>query len=151
MKNVVNKIRDFTSSTLVLRRDRVLREIFLCCICLCCRRKYFLPLLIWAATSENITLGMCVKSIFLVCLESSLVKNAITKTYLYHFDPLKSHFYIVKLWFTGYILFCLFLLKNINFGYSLEPPRRGPPRRGGSNEYTQFMFWAKIWKYQNFH
>ena len=29
----------------------------------------------------------------------------------------------------------MFLLKNIDCGYSLEPPRRG-----GSNEYQQFMF-----------
>ena len=26
-------------------------------------------------------------------------------------------------------------------GYSLEPPRRG-----GSNEFPQSMFWAEIWK-----
>ena len=34
----------------------------------------------------------------------------ITKTYLYNFDPLKPHFYIVKLGFTGvYIIFsCTF-------------------------------------------
>ena len=31
--------------------------------------------------------------------------------------------------------------QNIDCGYSLEPPRRG-----GSNEYPQSMFWAKIWK-----
>ena len=31
--------------------------------------------------------------------------------------------------------------QNIDCGYSLEPPRRG-----GSNEYPQFMFWAEIWK-----
>ena len=30
---------------------------------------------------------------------------------------------------------------NIDCGYSLEPPRRG-----GSNEYQQSMFWAKIRK-----
>ena len=29
--------------------------------------------------------------------------------------------------------------------YSLEPPRRG-----GSNEYTQSMFWAGIWKILDF-
>ena len=61
----------------------------------------------------------------------------ITKTYLYNFDPLISHSYIVKLGFTGYTLFFLFLLKNIDCGYSLEPPR---PQRGGSNEYPQSMF-----------
>ena len=31
--------------------------------------------------------------------------------------------------------------KNIDCGYSLEPPRRG-----GSNEYLQSMFWAEIRK-----
>ena len=43
----------------------------------------------------------------------------ITKTYLYryNFDPLKPHFYVVKLGFTRYTLF--FLLKNIDCGYSL--------------------------------
>ena len=35
----------------------------------------------------------------------------------------------------------LFLLKNIDCGYLLEPPRRG-----GSNEYPQSMFWAEVWK-----
>ena len=32
----------------------------------------------------------------------------ITKTYLYNFDPLKPHFHIVKLGFTGVTLFFLF-------------------------------------------
>ena len=31
--------------------------------------------------------------------------------------------------------------QNIDCGYSLEPPRRG-----GSNEYSQSMFWAEIRK-----
>ena len=38
------------------------------------------------------------------------------------------------------LLFNIFALK-INCGYTLEPPRRG-----GSNEYTQSMFWNKIRK-----
>ena len=59
----------------------------------------------------------------------------ITKTRLYNFDPLKSHFYIVKLGFTGVSIIFLFLHKNIDCGYSLKPPRRG-----GSNEYPQSMF-----------
>ena len=50
----------------------------------------------------------------------------ITKTCLYNFDPLKPHFYIVKLRFTGYTLFFLFLLKSIDCGYSLEPPPKKP-------------------------
>ena len=69
----------------------------------------------------------------------------ITKTRLYEFDPLKTHFYIAKLGFTGYTLFFLFLLKNIDCGYSLEPPCRG-----GSNEYLQSMFWAEMWKLSEF-
>ena len=40
----------------------------------------------------------------------------IKKTCLYNFDPLKPHFYIVKLVFTGVYLFFLFLLKNIVCG-----------------------------------
>ena len=60
------------------------------------------------------------------------IVNIITKTCLYNFDPLKSHFYIVKL---GYTFIFLYQLKNIDCGYSLEPPRRG-----GSNEYPQSMF-----------
>ena len=62
-------------------------------------------------------------------------KNHITKTYLYNFDPLKPHFYIVKLGFTGVYIIFLFLLKIVDFGYSLKPP--GP---GGSNEYPQSIF-----------
>ena len=69
----------------------------------------------------------------------------ITKTCPYNFDPLKPHFHIVKLGFTGVYIIFLFLLKNIDCGYSLEPPRRG-----GSNEYPQSMFWAEIWKISEF-
>ena len=60
--------------------------------------------------------------------------------------PLKLHFYIVKLWFTGLYDIFLFLLKNIDCDNSLEPPRRG-----GSNEYPQSIFWAEYEKYQNFY
>ena len=70
----------------------------------------------------------------------------ITKTCLYNFDPLKPHFYIVKLGFIGITLFFLFLLKNIDCGYSLEPPRWG-----GSNEYPLSMFWTEIWKISVFY
>ena len=60
----------------------------------------------------------------------------ITKQRLYNFEPLESHFYIVKLGFTEvYIIFLILLKTNIDCGYSLEPPRRG-----GSNEYPQSMF-----------
>ena len=63
----------------------------------------------------------------------------ITKTCIYNFDPIKSHFYIVKLGLQGYTLFFLFLLGNIDCGYSLEPSRRD-----GSNELPQYMFRAVI-------
>ena len=43
--------------------------------------------------------------------------------------------YVIKLGFLGVYLFFLILLQNIDCGYSLEPPRRA-----GSNVYTQFMF-----------
>ena len=59
----------------------------------------------------------------------------ITKTYLYNFDPLNPHFYIVKLGFTGVYIIFLIPAQNIDCGYSLEPPRQG-----GSNEYPQSMF-----------
>ena len=62
----------------------------------------------------------------------------ITKTCLYIFDPLKPHFYIVKLGFTGVFIIFLISAQNIDCGYSLEPPRRG-----GSNEYSQSMFSAE--------
>ena len=52
-----------------------------------------------------------------------LPRACITKTCLYKFDPLKPHFCIVKLWFTG--VYIIFLISA---------------RRGGSNEYPQSMF-----------
>ena len=56
--------------------------------------------------------------------------------------PLKPCFYIiVKLVFTGVYIFFLFLFKNIDCRYSLEPPRWG-----SSNENPQSMFWAEICK-----
>ena len=64
----------------------------------------------------------------------------ITKTDLYSLYPLKPHLYIVKLGFTGVYIIFLFLLKNIDCGYSLELPRRG------SSNYPQSMFWAEIRK-----
>ena len=60
---------------------------------------------------------------------------AITKIYLYNFDPIKPNFYLVKLGLTGVYIIFLISAKNIDCGYSLEPPRRG-----GSNEYPQSMF-----------
>ena len=46
----------------------------------------------------------------------------ITKTFLYNFDPLKPHFYIVKLGFRGVYIILLISAKNIDCGYALELP-----------------------------
>ena len=60
---------------------------------------------------------------------------AIRKTCPCNEYPPKPHFYIANLGYAGVYLFFLFLLQNIDCGYSLEPPRRG-----GSNVYPQSMF-----------
>ena len=49
--------------------------------------------------------------------------------------PLEPHFYITQPGYVGVYLFFLFLLQNIDCGYSLEQPRRG-----GSSMYPQSMF-----------
>ena len=69
----------------------------------------------------------------------------ITKTYLYNFDSLKPHFYIVKLGFAGvYIIFLIFALKH-KFWVLLEPPRRG-----SSNEYPQSVLSRNMKKISEF-
>ena len=78
-------------------------------------------------------------------MSESIFLESITKTYLYNFDPLKPHFYIVKLGFTGVYIIFLISAQNIDCGYSLEPPRWG-----GSNKYPQSMFCAEIWKISEF-
>ena len=47
--------------------------------------------------------------------------------------------------FTGVYIIFVISAQNIDCGYSLEPPRRG-----GSNEYPQSMFWAEMWKIPEF-
>ena len=59
--------------------------------------------------------------------------------------PLKSHFYIIKLGFTGVYISFLISAQKHRLWYLLEPPRRG-----GSNEYPQSMFWAEMWKISEF-
>ena len=59
----------------------------------------------------------------------ALIVLTIRKTCPCNVYPLKPHIYIVKLGFTGVYLFFLFLLQNIDCGYSL-----------GSNVYPQSMF-----------
>ena len=64
-----------------------------------------------------------------------MILESIMKTCQCKVYPLKPYFYIVKLGYAGVYLFFLFLLQNIDCGYSLEQPRRG-----GSNVYPQSMF-----------
>ena len=72
--------------------------------------------------------------IILICSEKSdtdfrsfvcsLFGTVITKTYLYSFDPLEPHFYIVKLGFTGvYIIFLISVQKH-RLWVLVRPPQR---------------------------
>ena len=60
-------------------------------------------------------------------------------------DPIKPRFYTVKMVFTGVNIIFPISAQKHRLWYSLEPPRRG-----GSNEYQQSMFWAEIWKLSEF-
>ena len=44
----------------------------------------------------------------------------------------------MKIFSGKFLLFFFIYAQNIDCGYTLEPPRRG-----GSNEYPQSMFWSK--------
>ena len=81
---------------------------------------------------------------YVFCRCGSTNEVDITKTYLYNFDPLKPHFYIVKLGFAGVYIIFLISTQNIDCGYSLELSHRG-----GSNEYN-LCFEQKYEKYLNF-
>ena len=57
-----------------------------------------------------------------------------------HAHMIYSNFFMAKINNFHRNFFDIFLIfaKNIDCGYTLEPPRRG-----GSNEYPQSMFWSK--------
>ena len=57
-----------------------------------------------------------------------------------HAHMIYSNFFQVKIDNFHMTIFDIFLIfaQNIDCGYTLEPPRRG-----GSNEYPQSMFWSK--------
>ena len=65
-----------------------------------------------------------VQSSLILLVSFAVVKNInedtkdITKTRLYNFDPLKPHFYIVKLGFTGVYIIVLISAQKIDCGYS---------------------------------
>ena len=65
-----------------------------------------------------------------------------TRKHIYMFLILLYPTFIQYNWgLQRYALELLFLLKNIDCGYSLKPPRQG-----GSYKYLQSMFWPEIWK-----
>ena len=59
------------------------------------------------------------------------------KTYLYNFDPLEPHFYIVKLGFTGVNIIFLISAQKHRLWVLV---RTASARRGSCNEYPQSMF-----------
>ena len=71
---------------------------------------------------ELATLGSTVKCTSDCAEDPSNTHIDIPKTCLYNFGPLKPQFYIVKLGFIEVYIIFLILLKNIDCGYSLEPP-----------------------------
>ena len=69
----------------------------------------------------------CSSSLFVrlwLNVASVLYLFVIKTTYLYNCDPIKPHFYIVKLEFTGVQITFLMSAQNIDCGYSLEPSTR---------------------------
>ena len=77
-------------------------------------------------------------------------RSAITKTRLYNFDPLKPHFYIVKLGFTGvYIIFLISAQKH-RLWVLVRTAVLTSTHNIYFNEYPQYIFWAEIWKISEF-
>ena len=82
---------------------------------------YSRPPVLFSSTDVHNFTGMC-----LVLFSHQIVarcSHVITKTCPCNVYTLEPHFYIAKLGYEGVYLFFLFLLQNIDCGYSLEPPR----------------------------
>ena len=93
-----------------------------CLFCYCCWWRWFSVI----ASCKNIILfpSDTANTMTTLNIGTNRPEQHITKTYLYNFHPLKPHFYIVKLGFTGVYIIFLISAKNIDCGYLLEPPRR---------------------------
>ena len=63
------------------------------------------------------------------------------------FDPLKPHFYIVKLGFTGVYIIFLFPLKNVDCMYSLEQPLTSTHNLCFEEKYENYQKFLS----ENFH
>ena len=74
-------------------------------------------------------------SLFLYLLQTVFAQlQGITKTYPYNFDPLKPHFYIAKLGYTG--VYIIFLISAQKHGLCVLV-------RTASNKYPQSMFLSR--------
>ena len=74
---------------------------------------------VWPGTLDSVTKDSLSR---LYQGEFSDLKTVSRKTCPCNVYPLKPHFYIAKQRYAGLYLFFLFLLQNIDCGYSLEPP-----------------------------
>ena len=109
------KMADQTNLSSTLPVSDTTREVWRRKLCWWCLSSGF-PLCTFLSKTKKmmflfrIYFGLC----FLLWNASFIsVELAITKTYLYNFDPLKPHFYIVKLGFTGvYTIFLIFAQKH---------------------------------------
>ena len=79
--------------------------------------------------------GENISAVTVQLIRTFVFASHIRKTCPCNVYALKPHFYIAKPGYAGVYLFFLFLLQNIDCGYSLEPPQQG-----GSNMYPQSMF-----------
>ena len=67
--------------------------------------------------------------------------NVITKTCLYQIDPLKPHFYIVKLGFTGVYIIFLISAQNIDCGYAVLMSTHNLCFEQKYEKYQSFFIW----------
>ena len=108
--------------------------------------KFYLKIFIFWWLKYSVYLN---RHVFEMLLGPWLLANShwilITKTYLYNFDPLKPHFYIVKLGFTGVGIIFLISAQKHRLWVLIRAPCQG-----GSKEYPQSMFWSEIWKILEF-
>ena len=65
-----------------------------------------------------------------ICIDTCIESDRLRK----HAHAIYRDFKSCKIFFFIFLIFA----QNIDCGYTLEPPRRG-----GSNEYPQSMFWSK--------
>ena len=86
----------------------------------------------------SLVCGLCIVCLCLFVLPLDAIASR--KHAYIILTPLKPILYSKIGVYRGIHYFSYFCSKH-RFGYSLEPPRRG-----GSNEYPQSMFWADIWK-----